>query len=266
MLKLLGLPGASMIAGLLIVTLSSAHAGGACQVESGSTTAALVELYTSEGCSSCPPADEALRAVRRSVGPHGVVVPLALHVSYWDQIGWKDVFAQKTFDARQSTMVATSGGKVVYTPQFFVNGRELRTWSHGLPGAIAAVNSTPSKVRIKLKTSQSTPGTILLEATADDGPTSGRYGMFVALSESELVSHVTRGENSGATLRHDDTVRSWIGPLALASGTGHIKQEIPIPPGWNPQHLQAVAFVQDLDKGNVLQAVSTTQCSAASRP
>ena len=130
----------SAIAVLATLSLPLAHAGGSCQVQSGPTTAALVELYTSEGCSSCPPADDTLRAIRHSAGPHAVVIPLALHVSYWDRIGWKDVFAQKTFDARQSSLVAAVGSKVVYTPQFFVNGREQRNWNMALSGAIGQVD------------------------------------------------------------------------------------------------------------------------------
>ena len=250
----------TMFAVLAMLSLPLAHAGGSCQVKSGPTTAALVELYTSEGCSSCPPADEALRAIRQSAAPHAVVIPLALHVSYWDQIGWKDLFAQKTFDTRQSMLVASGGGRVVYTPQFFVNGRELRNWQTVLPDTIGKVNSHPAKAAIALKSTLQPSGALLLEVVADARPTSGRRALFVAVSESQLVSRVTRGENSGATLRHGDTVRTWIGPIALENGKASLLQEIAVAPGWNPQRLQATAFVQDVDDGSVLQAVSTAQC------
>ena len=112
-----------------------------------------------------------------------------------------------------------------------------------------------------MKSTPSKAGTVLLEAAAEARTDSGRQNLFVALSESRLVSHITRGENSGATLRHDDTVRTWIGPIPLAGGKASLRQEIMLAPGWNPQHLQAVAFVQDTDDGSVLQAVSTAQCA-----
>lgn len=248
------------IAGLTALGVSMVHAGPICQVQSGTTMAALVELYTSEGCSSCPPADNTLRAIRRSAGPSAVVIPLALHVSYWDQIGWKDQFAQKTFDVRQTKLVAASGGRVVYTPQYFVNGRELRDWQASLPATIGKVNSHPAGAAITLKSTAETPGTLLLEAVADARVTSGRQALFVAVSESALVSHVTRGENSGATLRHDDTVRALIGPIALINGRASLRQQVALAPGWNLQRLHSIAFVQDVDDSSILQAVSTAQC------
>ncbi len=253
----------AITAAAALLGVSLAHAVPACQVESGAATAALVELYTSEGCSSCPPADDVLRAVRRSAGPQAVVVPLALHVSYWDQIGWKDVFAQPAFDTRQRMLVATGGNKVVYTPQFFINGRELRSWSGSLPAAISQVNARPAVTHITLKSTPLASGMVLLEASADTRATDRRQALFLALSESKLVSQVTRGENSGATLRHDDTVRTWLGPIALAGGSAVLRQEIRLAPEWHAQHLQAVAFVQDADDGSVLQAVSTAPCIAA---
>lgn len=243
-----------------ILDISLAHAGLACQVQSGPATAALVELYTSEGCSSCPPADNALRALRTSA-TRAVVIPLALHVSYWDQIGWKDTFAQKTFDARQSALVINGGGKIVYTPQFFINGRELRHWSNALPDAINQINKRPAAARITLKSTPIATSKLLLEAAAVSSAAGPRLALFVALSESELVSHVTRGENSGVTLHHDDTVRSWIGPIMLSAGNAQLRKEIPLSSDWNPDHLHAVAFVQDLDDGSILQAVSSAHCA-----
>lgn len=252
--------GVSIVAGLTIFSSSLAQASAVCQVESGPTTAALVELYTSEGCSSCPPADEFLRKLRRDAGPQAVVIPLALHVSYWDQIGWKDVFAQKAFDARQRALVNAGKGNVVYTPQFFVNGREERNWSGALPNAIGKVNSRPAQASIKLKFKSLTANTILIDSVAQTHALDGNLVLYVALSENDLVSHVQRGENSGATLRHDATVRYWIGPIALANGNARLNQEIVLAPEWNAKNMQAVAFVQNLDDGRVLQAVSTAQC------
>ena len=236
------------------------YAGNACEVKSGAATAALVELYSSEGCSSCPPADRQLSQLHQTLDAQASVVPLALHVSYWDQIGWKDVFAQKIFDARQSNLLVGRKNHVVYTPQFFVNGTELRSWRDGLPDAIRTINAKPATVAITLKTNATANNTVVVDAdvNARDSKTSGV--LYLAISESALVSHVLRGENGGATLKHDDVVRVWLGPTALVQGKLHLRQEVNIPTTWNRQNLQAVAFVQDQGNGNVLQAVSTAQC------
>ena len=236
------------------------YASKVCEVKSGAATAAVVELYTSEGCSSCPPADRTLNDLRRQVGPSAVVVPLALHVSYWDRIGWPDVFAQKTFDARQSQLLENQQHRVVYTPQFFVNGSELRNWDAELSTAVRRINSVPAPLTITLKSTPSANGTVLLDvsAAAIDSKTAG--ALYVAISESGLVTQVLRGENSGASLRHDDTVRLWLGPIALDHGIARLRKEVTLPAAWRREHLQASAFVQN--QSRILQAVSTAQCDA----
>lgn len=245
-----------------------AYAGANCEVKSGPATAALVELYTSEGCSSCPPADKQLSLLRQQAGvqqagARAVIVPLALHVSYWDAIGWKDPYAQKAFDLRQSELLANRKNRIVYTPQFFVNGNELRTWRNDLPATIQNINARPAALGIQLKTALSNDDLSVtvdvqnLLAGAEPKPTGKLY---VALSESALVSKVLRGENSGTTLRHDDVVRVLFAPVALQQGSAHLQQSIRLPMEWQRQNLQLVAFVQDARDGNVLQALSTAQC------
>lgn len=245
---------------LSLALTAPSYASKVCEVKSGVATAALVELYTSEGCSSCPPADRTLNDLHRQVGPGAVVVPLALHVSYWDGIGWADVFAQKSFDARQSHLLENQQRRVVYTPQFFVNGSELRSWDADLPATIRRINATPAPLAITLKSTPATNGTVLLDvsATAPDSRTSG--ALYVAVSESGLVTQVLRGENSGASLKHDDTVRLLFGPIQLDHGTAHLRKEVTLPTSWRREHLQASAFVQD--QSRILQAVSTAQCDA----
>jgi hypothetical protein len=251
----------SCIAVLCSLT-AAAYAGQACEVRSGSATAALVELYTSEGCSSCPPADRALSDLRRKAGPGAVLVPLALHVSYWNQIGWVDAFSQKGFDARQTLLLEQANRRVAYTPQFFVNGSELRDWNAALPAAIRKINAIPAPLTITLKATPSGESKLLLEASANapDARTAG--ALYVAVSESALATQVLRGENAGARLQHDDTVRVLLGPLALAQGKARLSQELTLPAGWRREHLQAVAFVQQANGPAILQAASTAQCDA----
>lgn len=241
---------------------AAAYAGQGCDVKSGVATAALVELYTSEGCSSCPPADRALAELKQQAGPGAQFVPLALHVSYWDQIGWIDAYAQKGFDARQSGLLESARHHVVYTPQFFINGSELRNWDPGLPSAIRKINAMPAPLSIDLKATPSGGRTLLLEAKAmaPDAATAG--ALYLAVSESGLQTQVLRGENGGVTLKHDNVVRLLVGPLPLEHGKVSLSRQIELPAGWRREHLQAVAFVQQAGGPAILQAVSTAQCTA----
>lgn len=158
---------------------------GSCEVVSGPGTAALVELYTSEGCSSCPPADRELQQLRRRAGADAEVIPLGLHVGYWDQIGWKDVYAQKSFEARQALLVnrGRSGG-FVYTPQFFISGKELRTWRNALPDVIRTINARPAQASVTLKWTEGPGRTVLLEAGGAGLETNADSALYVAVSES----------------------------------------------------------------------------------
>jgi hypothetical protein len=237
------------------------YANLACEVKSGSATAALVELYTSEGCSSCPPADLGLRQLRSQLAPGALVVPLAMHVSYWNGIGWVDPFSQKIFDQRQQQLLEHKARRVAYTPQFFVNGDELRNWDGALPATIKAINSRPAPVTITLKSSPGANNSVLLEAQASATNPATRGELYLAISESGLSSQVKHGENGGRTLRHDDTVRLWLGPIALAHGNASVRQQVTLPAGWQRDRLQAVALVQDPASSTILQALSTEQCA-----
>ncbi|TFW30726.1 DUF1223 domain-containing protein [Duganella callida] len=252
---------ASAVLLALVPPAPPAHAAAACEVQSGTSTAALVELYTSEGCSSCPPADSRLRALRSQLPANAVVVPLGLHVTYWDGLGWRDPFAQPAFDARQRALLDQRRLRVAYTPQFFVNGDELRDWQSGLPATIRRLNATPAAASIILKTASITrAGTGLrldVQARLTDAQAAG--DLYVAITESGLVSQVKRGENGGATLHHDDTVRLWLGPVAFTHGRAELHSDIALPPQWRGDGLRALAFVQD-QRAHVLQAVDTSAC------
>ena len=246
---------------LLPVLSMSVAAGQRCTVKSGPQTAALVELYSSEGCSSCPPADQRLSALRKEAGAASLIVPLALHVTYWDQIGWTDPLAQAQFDARQAELLRHQPRHVAYTPQFFVGGTALRSWDTQLPAAIRRINATAAPVAIGLSATPGPGGKLVIEAdaSAPDAQTGGQ--LYVAISESAIVSTVLRGENRGATLHHDAAVRLWLGPVALSQGRARLRREIKLPASWHPEQLQVVAFVQRADSSAILQAVSTASCA-----
>ncbi|MDQ2820181.1 MAG: DUF1223 domain-containing protein [Pseudomonadota bacterium] len=231
----------------------------ACTVNSAGPTAALVELYTSEGCSSCPPADRAINALQGGA----LVVPLALHVTYWDNTGWRDPFGQDKFDERQRSLLDQQRQHVVYTPQFFVAGRELRGWSTSLADTIRTINARVSPVTITLASTPSARGMVLdvtVHPAAKTGQSDG--ALYVAVTESGLDSRVSRGENSGATLHHDAAARVLFGPVALVAGQARLHREVDVPSGWRRDHLQAVAFVQEQGGPAILQALGTASCRA----
>jgi len=235
----------------------------ACDARSGPKTAALVELYTSEGCSSCPPADQQLSRLRQALDPAAEAVQLALHVGYWDYIGWKDPYAQAAFGERQGWLVRANLRKTAYTPQFFVSGAELRSWQGGLRDKVRQLNAQPAAADIRLQASIAPNGMLALNAEATARARTEPAALYLALAESGLASKVTRGENNGVTLAHDHVVREWIGPVRLIAGMARVQHEIALPAAWNRTRLEVVAFVQDERSGSVLQALSAQQCAAS---
>ncbi|OGA13244.1 MAG: hypothetical protein A3H33_03955 [Betaproteobacteria bacterium RIFCSPLOWO2_02_FULL_65_20] len=235
----------------------------ACDAHSGPKTAALVELYTSEGCSSCPPADRQLSRLRQALDPAAEAVPLALHVGYWDYIGWKDPYAQDSFGERQSWLVRANQRKTVYTPQFFVGGTELRSWQGALRDKVRQLNALPAAAAIRVQAGIAPNGALSLAAEATTRAGAGPAALHLALAESGLASKVTRGENSGTTLAHDHVVRVWTGPVRLTGGAARVQREIALPAAWNRARLEVVAFVQDERTGGVLQALSARQCAGS---
>ena len=125
----------SMIAAALMViwlcTRATSFASEPQTFESGDTQSSLIELFTSEGCSSCPPAEKWLSALKSSPDLWKKTVPVAFHVDYWDHLGWRDRFAKPEFTSRQQRYAAAWGGDSVYTPGFVVNGKEWRGWFGG---------------------------------------------------------------------------------------------------------------------------------------
>jgi hypothetical protein len=226
-----------------------ALAVGACQVTSPANAQALVELYTSQGCSSCPPADRWLSQI--DPRPTGIV-PLALHVGYWDYIGWKDPYARRDFNARQKWLAELNRNHTVYTPGVFLQSRETPRWHDGASfnAAVRAINAKPARAKIELAVDSSTTDKLQIRAnTALAGDSrSADARLFVAVTESGLDTHVKAGENRGATLHNDHVTRDWSGPLAL--GTQSVTLSAPV-----SSQRAVVAFVQDVGSGEVLQAV-----------
>ena len=152
----------------LIGLASAAHAAAAvCSARTTERTTVLVELFTSEGCSSCPPADRWLSAVGMSAYVPGRVVPIALHVDYWDYIGWKDRFAQTRFSKRQRRIADIRHEPVIYTPQVRVQGQDFRRWSGGgFDDAVAQINASPARAQIALSIIRRAAAEVEVEVSA----------------------------------------------------------------------------------------------------
>jgi hypothetical protein len=247
-------------AALAIAFLSPTLSLAACDVKSGPKTAALVELYTSEGCSSCPPADKRLSQFPAHDYTWEQVVPISLHVDYWDDLGWKEPFAQPEFSKRQSWLVRANGHKTVFTPHFFVSGTEVRDWRSDLSDELKRVTAEPARASIRINAESTGAGTLSVAASASASASTDPLALFVALTEDHLTSSVSAGENRGVTLSHDHVVREWIGPIALNGGHVDFKQAVTTHSSWNAAQLGIAGFVEDLRTGQVLQAVGASQC------
>jgi len=243
---------------LFLFAFSLPVLAGECTASSGPNRVALLELYTSEGCSSCPPADRWLSSLAAQGFTPDRVVPLALHVDYWDYIGWKDRFAQPAFSARQREMVRLAGSRTVYTPQVMLNGKDIRGLSQGdLAQRLAAIKQSPEHAGMQLKISRQAPERIDTSVSV-----SAEYPenlvLYLALYENDLSTEVKAGENSGTKLHHDYVVREWFGPMKVGAG---IRQSLRLKPEWQAAKTGVAAFVQNRDSGEVVQAVSLGVCS-----
>jgi hypothetical protein len=253
------------LAACWIAGAASAHE---CRAESGPRRAALVELYTSEGCSSCPPADRLLARLGAAASGYALgteIVPLALHVDFWDYIGWKDPFARAEFAARQRALVAANGGRAVYTPHFFVNGREIRDRTR-LSVAIRAQHAHSAGADIAISARPSPDGrlqTAIRVGRAGSGGSQSSLVLHAAVTESGLSNRIGAGENRGAVLEHDHVVRHWLAPTPLNRDAVTVERTFDLTPAQAAKGVAVAAFVQDARSGEVLQAVSTGLCRGA---
>lgn len=219
----------------------------------------VVELYTSQGCSSCPPADELLE----QIAGRADVIALALHVDYWDYIGWRDRFADPKFSARQREGVMRGGGRVVYTPQVVLSGRDHRHWRNAsaFEQSLRETTARPARASLVLSAAALGKGAWRVRLEVRVAPRQGRADAYLAVYENGLESEVRAGENAGVRLRHDYVVREWIGPVAIgADGRMTLSRKI-----FRPDIVFAkagvAAFVEDPDSGEILQALGLPLCT-----
>jgi hypothetical protein len=246
-------------AAALACTLPAANA--ACEAKSPGHLVALIELYTSEGCDSCPPADKWLSVLKGA--EDGRVVPIAFHVDYWDRLGWKDRFASEKYTERQHEQIRRQRATFVFTPQVTLQGRDFGQWrANGQPSAaIAAVNARRPKANIELTVEpRGTVAIVDVHVKVPEARDRGRAQVAVALVQSNLFSDVKAGENAGRRLAHDHVVRQWRDRIAL-DAAGEVRQRLEFALPADPGPLEVVALAEDGASGDVLQAIALPLCA-----
>jgi hypothetical protein len=210
-----------------------------CQASSGATLTPVIELYTSEGCSSCPPADQWLSGLKGKP-----VVAEAFHVAYWDYIGWKDRFAQPVFSTRQKEIAAQNRQSGVYTPQLVRNGRDWHDYKQVTEPQLAA------KARISLQRVGDTDG---FEARVEPQDARVPWTAYWTVTEDSHSSRVKAGENAGEFLKHDFVVRQYA-PVGQYQGPQVLKF---FALAQQPEHQRRINLVvQDAQGNEPLQALS----------
>ncbi len=226
-----------------------------------SRTPVIVELFTSEGCSSCPPADDLLArlATAQSVGG-AEVIALGMHVDYWNRLGWNDAFSSPQWSGRQSEYARAFGNDGVYTPQMIVDGKD------NFPGgnadkaraAIAEAARQP-KAHIELAHTAKTVTAQELKIAIADLPANEAADVLLAITESNLRTNVTRGENANRRLLHAPVVRSLenIGSINNQKSFTATRT-INFNADWKLQNTRAVVFIQSPTTHRILGAATVT--------
>lgn len=249
----------ALAAGTLAFAVPATIMAKDCATRSGPYKNPLVELYTSEGCSSCPPADRWLSSIRPGA-TQPQVVPIAFHVGYWDYIGWKDPYADGRYTQRQRALAIAAGRGGVYTPQVVLDGADFDRWRwSSADPAFAKIERIPAKADLELVTA-SESGAVAATVKVDLRGTASAHGLelVVALTESHLSSRVTAGENRGETLRHEFVARDIVS-FPVAPGREY-RARFAAKPDWKRGDLRVVAFVQNPATREILQAVSSDSC------
>ena len=229
-------------AGGLAACASAMAAGPQCTAQSAATLTPVIELYTSEGCSSCPPADRWLSTLKGSAAS-GKAVVQAFHVGYWDYIGWVDRFASPAYTSRQRQVASWNHLSGIYTPQLVRNGRDWRDYANALG------SGEPARARLQLQRS----GDDAFEAQVTPAENVGAWGAYWTVTEHGHSSKVKAGENAGEFLQHDFVVRQYVA-AGEYRGPSKLTLRAVAPQAGHPRQVNLVVF--DPKSGKPLQALS----------
>ena len=235
----------------------SAFAGDPIVVNSGDRQTAVVELYTSEGCSSCPSADRWLSRLIEAPKDELDVLALAFHVDYWDYLGWKDRFSSAAYTSRQRQLGANNLQQTIYTPEFFVNGIEARGTNNILQ-KIRQANQQQSPLDLKLTVSRDKTSLVLELQSPGERDTNGKIHHRYLVYENNLSTDVKRGENSGEVLKHEQVVRYMSKAKSLREQNQY---RIAIDPDWQAANIGVAVLVTAPGNNYYLQALHTPVAS-----
>lgn len=254
-----------VLAAMLLAGLPALAGAAECTAESGSQRTPLLELYTSEGCDSCPPADRWVSGLASRGFTSDRLVALAFHVDYWNYLGWRDPYSKAEYSERQRAASARNQARVVYTPQLLLNGKDYRrtTFLDDRDERLKAISRQPAQAGIRLRLDTANEGTLYVTGKAWVTEPSARAGAhaYLALYENNLSNPVTAGENRGKRLRHDYVVRQLARPFPVSSsGEALFDQRFGLDPAWKTRDLHVAAFVQNEQTGDVLQSLAVAHC------
>jgi len=253
------------VAAFLILSSFGRSTGVATPLDPGSPPhLVIVELFTSEGCSSCPSADALLKELSEQQKMNGVqVVALEEHVDYWNHLGWKDPYSAAEFSQRQSDYAQVFGTDGVYTPQMVVDGQSELVGSRSLAAreAIHKAANQPKAEIVLVGGANSSPGKPAFEVqikNLEGISVRGETELWVAVTEKGLQTDVKAGENSGETLKHAAVVRSLRKIDTLRNPAGYDRQiQVAVDPGWKKENLAVVAFLAEKSSRKIIGAAAT---------
>jgi hypothetical protein len=236
------------LAAISVVSASPVTRSGAERAGADDEVPVLVELFTSEGCSSCPPADALLIQLAQTQPVKGVsVIALGEHVDYWDRLGWRDPFSDARFSERQSAYAAARRSSNIYTPQMIVDG-DAEFVGSDRDTALAAIARAASRPKPRialtwLPAPNERTATLWVDLPA--GATADGAAVYVAIAEDGLRSDVARGENAGRALTHGAVVRR-LTKIGVVRGEAPFRTEtrLTVDRAWHPGAIRVVAFAQ----------------------
>jgi hypothetical protein len=220
---------------------------------SAASPAAVIELFTSEGCSSCPPADAVLTTLAEEA-PSESVVTLSFHVDYWNELGWHDPWSSPAHTARQEQYARALGGRGLYTPQMVVNGRDAFVGSDAAHARESVESLRGRRLPVALEGGVRAGGSGV-SVSVRARPMPSRAVLHVAAAEPRVVSQVARGENGGRTLHHTNVVRAFRTVVLDAS---EVEVALGLPRDLPAQRALIVAYLQHPRTMEVLGATTVS--------
>jgi hypothetical protein len=254
-----------IVLAVVLLVASGAAPAAQCSASSAERRIPLLELYTSEGCNSCPPTDRWFSALPEKGLTTRQVVALAFHVDYWNYLGWRDPFSKAEYSERQRSASIRNKARFVYTPQLLLDGRDYRRaiFLDDIADRVNAIGREKPAAAIRLEQVVDGNNALLVQGAiaVKDGTQRAHARAYVALYENRLSNEISAGENRGKRLEHDFVVRV-LSPLRAADADGSLEfqHRFSLDEGWKRGDLHLAAFVQNERSGRTLQALAVPIC------